>query len=237
MKRTIAILFLSLAAGMISGCKHKPPSPVSREYSCKEGGASVTYSQMWAVASSETCRTVAFETVWKAKVAAIMAFNKAHPDYVKKHNLTRDMSAQTRRLKEQARKSLERQCAGSFDDISAENNDWVQQYFKSKEYHKDPEMATEPSTLNQLIEPEEYPVYVNPEVVAKASFPDQQYGMGGLGAMWWSASGVAIGPGDLSNTPIAPTPEPSSFVMLGMGLFGLAWNTRPDSGHSDKNTK
>lgn len=177
------------------------------------------------IAISETCH-VDFKQVWADKVRKIQEWNRKHPKYVQRHHLDRDMSAEARRLKEQARKSLGVACEiGSIpvDTGSSVRMVGGRDFAAHSEYIPESgasylDMAQE--EIQGLIPPVDYPVYNISSMVYTSNL-----GPWPIGAGWFSGGGYLpvgypsqpSGPG----TPIAPTPETGTFglLMIGMGFL------------------
>jgi hypothetical protein len=176
---------------------------------------------------AETCH-VDFKEVWAKKVAAIKAWNKSHASYVAQHHLDRDMSANTRRMKERARKALEVMCAipnggllagDSGNDLISSELHWMAQgpYVGASPFHDlgDDERVALGSGLIAAVD---YPTYDSPS----RALPETP-GYGGFGGWYGSAGYIGGVPSAPPVTPIAPTPEPSTFALLAIGIAAGIW--------------
>jgi hypothetical protein len=165
-------------------------------------------------------------------VKAIQAWNHAHPAYVVKHHLDRDMSAQTARMKERARKALEVMC-GTRDEglVGASGIDGSglvagQPVLAVAIPKAGDGMDFAAETPQQMIQEEEYPTY---ETTERSPVVDQQYGPNSGFPGWFAGWGGAYGSGGNSGhaappvTPIAPTPEPSTLALLAIGIAAGIW--------------
>jgi hypothetical protein len=177
---------------------------------------------------AETCH-VDFKEVWARKVAAIKAWDLKHPAYMKAHHLDRDMSDQTRRMKERAGKALEVMCA-QVEDVAAGSPlvpggpsvDSGMEGIADRSLLVALDVEDSPQ---QMIQEEEYPNY---EATRRDSLVDGERGsypgfpgwFGGGGYLPGGGRGTATAPPPV--VPIAETPEPSTLALTFAPLLLLA---------------
>jgi hypothetical protein len=195
------------------------------------------------VGAAEVCG-VDFKEVWAAKVKAIQQWNKSHASYVARHHLDNPaLEANTRRMKERARKALEVMCgsrldsdlSGVFGDNYSGGRDLTDSTSRDLPAYME---AEEPISLTALIAQEEYPTYDNPNVAYEGS-------AGGLGYWPWGyptyfpivqsggtrTPSFPVGP-TIPNPvgPIAATPESGTFVLSAVPMLALCLLGRKKKG-------
>jgi hypothetical protein len=176
---------------------------------------------------SETCH-VDFKEVWARKVKAIQAWDKSHASYVARHHLDRDMSAQTARMKERARKALEVMCAQA-EDVAAGSPlvpggpsvDSGMEGIADRSLLVALDVEDSPQ---QMIQEEEYPTYAT----TSRDLADGSSGTGPYFPGWYAGGGLLPSRGAENITPspsvipVAPAPEPSTLALTFAPLLLLA---------------
>jgi len=173
------------------------------------------------VGAAEVCG-VDFKEVIRKEVKAIQAWNLKHPAYVKAHHLDRDMSANTRRMKERARKALEVMCAQADGIVGGIDSPVVGVLQHSEMDLPGAEgygsVSLEEKPLTGMISKVDYPLYDNP---SRSYTDDSGYGPG---YSWFGGGGYVGGrPSAPPVTPpvMTPVPEPSGLALSAVPMLAL----------------
>ncbi len=188
-----------------------------------------------------------FTEAWKDKVNSYKAWNRKHPEYVKKHHLNRDMSRESAAEKARLREMFDIACG-------IMNTNWTDINYPTDIPNTDISLSVPPSPFmiserdempflsSPYLSPvpeDDYPVYDNPEMgITLGGYP---YVPGG-----WYSGGYGyphrphkptkpkppIGPSNPDKPPV-PVPEPASLLLVASGLLLLAKTVKGKINNTD----
>lgn len=173
-----------------------------------------------AVGVTEVCANK-FDQEWAKKVLSYTKWNRTHQNYVKAHNLTRDMHKERAALRSRMLKKFDFACGvenGSESESSVGSGPNIIGLLSDQPAFVLGRMEAPyvDSVVEPLLAKEPYPVYESPN----RSLPDV-YDAPGAGLGGWFGGGGYLGSNPSSpstpTVPIVATPELSTFSLVAFG--------------------